>query len=79
MSVIQSEQATVYCGGGRHWFTKRGAANAQAKSKIKTRCECEVNYHEGYGVEHILCSYHVDRERFKKIVRRLARIYLKAA
>lgn len=75
--TVKTETATVYRGGGRRWFTKRAACNAAAKAKIKTRCECETNDHGSMGLEYIACSYHVDLERFHRIVRRLAAIYRK--
>jgi hypothetical protein len=73
-----AEQATVYRGGGRRWFSKKSACRAEAKAKIKSRCDCEQIDHGSMGVESVACSYHADMDRFQKIVRRLSNIYLHA-
>lgn len=75
------EQATVYRGGGRRWFTLAAACRADARIKIKSRCECDYCDHPempGAGTEHLPCSLHA-HDRYPKILRRLTRIYLRAA
>lgn len=69
--------AIVYHGGNRRWFTLSAACRNEAKAKIKTRCTCENAYigasiYESMGA--ITCEYHEDYARFKKMVRRLARL-----
>jgi hypothetical protein len=57
---VTTETATVFRGGGRRWFTKASAINAEAKtywrvvSKQKARCDCDtrspsMDELEGYG------------------------------
>ena len=71
--MIQSEVAVVFRGGRRRWYTKWGAASAEAKATIRAKCECD----EGDTVTPPnLCRYHADGERYGKIVRRLARLHL---
>ncbi|WP_421696868.1 hypothetical protein [Ancylobacter sp.] len=33
--------AVVWHGGGRRWFTRRAAENAEARRLINKRCECD--------------------------------------
>lgn len=73
--MIAKENAQVFRGGGRRWLTKNAACRAEAKAKIRERCDCETVDHGHMGREHITCSYHADMGRFYKIVRRLARMY----
>lgn len=68
------EQATVYRGGGRRWLTRKAACKAEARAKIKTRCECDYCDHGLMGREHLTCSLH-HPDRYPKILRRLARMY----
>jgi len=70
--MLATENAIVYRGGGRRWFSVQAAANAEARKKLKSRCECSG----GYDGE--TCSFHQDG-RYQTLVRRLARIYLKAS
>lgn len=45
---VTTETATVFRGGGRRWFTKTSAVNAEAKAcwrvitKQKDRCDCDT-------------------------------------
>jgi len=73
--VITTEQATVYRGGGRRWFSAKAAAAAEARAKIKTKCDCDTADDDIYGTIHLTCDLHKP-ERYPKIVRRLARLYL---
>ena len=78
---VTSETATVYRAGGRRYFTKRAACIAQARAKIKERCECDYCDHPempGCPTEYLPCEYHDDSARAAKIMRRLTRIYMKA-
>jgi hypothetical protein len=75
---VTKEAATVFRGGGRRWFTLASACSAEARAKIKTRCDCDYCDHEGYGREHLTCDLH-HPDRYPKILRRLARVYLAAA
>ena len=78
---ISSEQATVYRGGGRRWFTKRAAAKAEARALIFRRypCDCDKhNYDNDYSSE--VCHLHaMESSRYGKLIRRVARFYLRAA
>lgn len=76
---ITTETATVYRGGGRRWFTKDAASRAEARAKIRTRCDCSRHrsFHPRDGDEEV-CIYHADMVRYCRIVRRLAWIYKKA-
>ena len=71
---MNKEVAIVYRGGGRRWFTKHAACRADARAKIRTRCECEKG---DWFIPPYTCVYHSDMNRFRKIVRRLARLYEK--
>lgn len=71
--MIATETATVYRGGGRRWFTKMAACRAEAKARLKTRCECE-RPDPKHGDGGYQCRYHRD-ENYTRLVRRLARIY----
>lgn len=75
---ISTETATVYRGGGRRWFTKNAACKAEARAKIKTKCECDYIDHEGYGRQDLPCALH-NPDRYPKILRRLTRIYINAS
>ena len=80
MNVVP-EQATVYRGGGRRWFTLKGACSAEARAKIKERCECDYCDHPempGAGREDLLCQYHDGSVRATEILRRLTRVYMVA-
>ena len=49
---IVTEQATVYRGGHRRYFTKAAAVKGYAKAKFRAKhpCECEQSdYASGYG------------------------------
>lgn len=72
------ETATVYRGGGRRWFSLASACKAEARAKIKTKCECDYCDHGEYGREHLACTLH-DPERYPTILRRLTRAYIFAA
>lgn len=79
---ISTETATVYRGGGRRWFTRQAACRAEARAKIKERCECDYCDHPempGCPTEDFPCRYHDGSERAEKILRRLSRKYLAAA
>jgi len=71
---VTTEQAKVFRGGGRRWFTPRAACRAEARAAIKQRCECSKGDHETPGET---CFYH-DPIRYQKIVRRLARMAIKS-
>lgn len=74
---VQVETATVYRGGGRRWLTAAAACRAEARAKMKTRCDCDYIDHEGYGRQELPCGMcHPDR--YPKILRRLTRIYITA-
>jgi hypothetical protein len=78
---VTSESAKVYRGGGRRWFTLRAACRAEARAKMKARCECDYCDHPempGCPREDLPCSLH-EPDRYPKIVRRLASIYYRAA
>lgn len=71
---MQKETATVFKAAGRRWLTKRAAGRAEARAKIKKRCECE----KGDEVTPpYACHYHSDYDRYTKMIRRLGKIYEK--
>lgn len=74
---ITIETATVYRGGGRRWLTKRSAIKAEARAKIKSRCDCDTSDDGTYGTIHLTCSLH-QPGRYEKILRRLTRVYAAA-
>ena len=61
--MITSEVATVYRGGGRRWFTRSAAINAEAKAKYKAatdledRCYCDTIKWDGQEFNDA-CKYH---------------------
>lgn len=77
--MILTESAIVYRGGGRRWFTKKAAINAEAKamwrsvSILKNRCDCDshgtpIDY--GFDFGEYVCEYHEqDSKVFKRYVR----------
>lgn len=71
--MVTIEQATVYRGGGRRWFSLNAACRAEAKAIMKRKCECDYVDHENYGRQELPCSLH-HPDRYSKIVRRLARL-----
>lgn len=62
--MITSENAIVYRGGGRRFFTKAAAINAEAKAsynarvKAKGLCECGSQFIAGFGEFNDHCHYH---------------------
>lgn len=78
---VTTETATVYRGGGRRWFTKRAACRAEARAKLKSRCDCDYCDHPempGCPTEDLPCQYHDGSERAAKILRRLSMVYFRA-
>lgn len=69
---MQKETATVYRAAGRRWLTKRAAGQAEARAKIRQRCECERG---DVDVPGYTCHYHNDHGRYMKILRRLGKMY----
>jgi hypothetical protein len=70
MPQVQTEQATVYRGGGRRWFTKRAAARAEAAKLYRKKypCTCEKADYSGHYPGYA-CDNHTDhRERFVRRV-----------
>lgn len=61
--MITSEIAIVYRGGGRRWFSRDSAINAEAKScyrkavKRNDRCECGTTSWNGNEYDDY-CQYH---------------------
>jgi hypothetical protein len=76
--MIQQSTATVYRGGRRRWLSLDAACRAEAKTRLKTHCDCDSGYSEymdnGYEVPPYTCGYHQEG-RYDKFVRRLAAIY----
>ena len=73
---ISKETATVFRGGGRRFFTKPAAINAEARAsynkivKSSGRCECGTQFVEGYGDMNDYCLYH---DHTKPLYRRYVR------
>ena len=78
-ALLGVESATVYRAAGRRWFTKRAACRALARKAVMARCECEPTYQWGPGsldcTPGMTCWYHADADRYRKIIRRMARVY----
>lgn len=71
--MVTTEQATVYRGGGRRWFSLESACRAEARAIIRKKCDCDTADDDIYGTIHLTCNLHKP-ERYPKIVRRLARL-----
>lgn len=74
VSVISQESAIVYRGGKRRWFTLQAAANAEARQRVKERCECERGTFETPAY---VCEYHAQKNYLKTqaLIERLAGFY----
>ena len=72
--TVSTETATVYRGGGRRWFTKLAACRAEARARIRERCECEAGC-PVTGYPDYVCDYHYDMDRYSVLVYRMARFY----
>lgn len=74
-AVIEVQQATVYRGGGRRWFTRNAAIRAEARrlfgKRFRGMCECDTEPDIRYWA--YVCRIHgaTFRDRF---VRRVARL-----
>jgi len=66
MMMVKTEQATVYRGGGRRWFTKKAAARAEAARLYRSKYPCTCEPDLGYA-----CAHHTDHR--EKFVRRVMR------
>lgn len=81
---IATEQATVYRGGGRRWFSLKAACNAEAaklhRDRFKADCICcDDSYSERYGMEPgETCQFHA-AEFYARWRRRVARLLVKAS
>lgn len=75
--MIIKEQAIVYRGGGRRWFSKSAAANAEARKLIKSRCYCSAPEEvQGRFISSGETCFLHQQERYKKALRRLARLVI---
>ena len=72
MTAPTQETAIVYRGGRRRWLSLDAACRAEARAKLRTRCECSDSDPEA-GDSGEACRYH--GEQYSKFVRRLAAIY----
>lgn len=72
--MLQIETATVYRAAGRRFFTKDAAIHALAKQKYKQKHPCECS-----GVDEDYCGLHPGEPNADKAIRRLTKIYKKAA
>lgn len=74
---VTKESATVWRGGGRRYFTKSAAINAEARAsynqivKSSGRCECGSQFVDGYGEMNDYCLYH---DHTKPLYRRYIRL-----
>lgn len=79
MMVVTTEQATVYRGGGRRWFSLNAACNAEAaklhRERFRKDCYCcDNSYSERYGHEPgETCHLHAAKF-YSRWRRRVARI-----
>lgn len=64
---VTTEDATVFRGGGRRWFTLRAACKAEARALLNKHCDCD---HEGWGREDLPCRLH-HPDRYPRIIKRL--------
>ena len=75
--IVTKETAIVWRGGGRRFFTKSAAINAEARAsynqivKSSGRCECGSQFVAGYGEMNDYCLYH---DRTKPLYRRYIRL-----
>jgi len=84
--MVQTEAATVYRGGGRRWFTRQAAINAEAnvayQAIVKSNglCDCSSQFIEGYGDMDECCRYH-DRSSpvYGRYIRYVSRIIKRGA
>lgn len=74
--MISTEQATVYRGGGRRWFTLQAAQRAEARTIIKRRCECCKGDHI---TPDYVCDYHDDPVKFDRMTRLLVAMFIRKA
>ena len=73
--TIKADEAIVFHGGNRRWFTLNAACRAEAKAMLTTRCECARGDYDGqYGTPSETCFYH-DPANYPRLVRRLARLH----
>lgn len=71
---VWTEDAIVFRGGGRRWFTRKAAERAEARAAIKRRCEC-------CGGDAVtpafVCAYHVNPVRFNRMVSLYAAMFVR--
>lgn len=78
LARIAAEQATVYRGGGRRWFTRKAAERAEARKAWKTRCECE----EGNPAERYpgyVCDIHSDPVKYARRISLYVAMFVRPA
>lgn len=66
-SRVLRETATVWRGGGRRYFTRKAAELAQARSAVRSRCDCSNG---DYVTPPYSCHYHsMDPGRYHRMLR----------
>lgn len=76
--MVQTETAQVYRGGGRRFFTRKAAERSEAKSIIRTRCECEHGDGSPYGYPGQTCTYHaMAPQQFERLVHLLIIMFIR--
>ncbi len=53
---VTIENAAVFRGGGRRWFTLRAACKAEARALLNKHCECDYCDHEMWGAKSFLAA-----------------------
>ncbi|WP_457967681.1 hypothetical protein M1D68_16080 [Pseudomonas sp. R4-84] len=74
--TVTTEQAEVFRGGGRRWFSLRAACRAEAAALLRKHCDCDYCDHEGWGREHLPCRLH-HPDRYPRIIKRLTDGYVR--
>ncbi len=78
---VTIEQATVYRGGRRRWFSLKAAIRAEAKAIHRARfhkdCECSDAEPGPYGAPGETCMFH-EPSYFDRFTRRVGRLIERA-
>lgn len=67
---VTTENAAVFRGGGRRWFTLRAACKAEARTLLNKHCDCDY-FEDGVGQRcELYCRLH-HPDRYPRIIKRL--------
>lgn len=74
--TVTTENAAVFRGGGRRWFTLRAACRAEAAALLRKHCDCDY-FEDGAGQHCDLpCRLH-HPDRYPRIIKRLTDGYVR--